>query len=100
MATAPKPTTAKKESSCSSIFASLTMVFCIVIGVLLWKFVMGSPSNFEGGNPEGHPLPGNYFAMVYKGGFIVPILIGMLLMVIVFSMNGSLLLVKQLVLET
>ncbi|WP_207533731.1 MotA/TolQ/ExbB proton channel family protein [Desertivirga arenae] len=87
MATAPKPTTAKKESSGSSIFASLTMVFCIVIGVLLWKFVMGSPSNFEGGNPEGHPLPGNYFAMVYKGGIIVPILIGMLLMVIVFSIE-------------
>lgn len=87
MATAPKPTTAKKESSGSSIFASLTMVICIIIGVLLWKFVMGHPSNFEGGNPEGHPLPGNYQAMVYKGGFIVPILLGMLLMVVVFSIE-------------
>ena len=87
MATAPKPTTAKKESSGSSIFASLTMVFCIVIGVLLWKFVMGNPSNFEGNTSEGHPLPGNYFAMVYKGGPIVPVLIGMLLMVFVFSIE-------------
>ncbi|HEY1023671.1 MAG TPA: MotA/TolQ/ExbB proton channel family protein [Sphingobacteriaceae bacterium] len=57
-----------------------------MIGFLLWKFVMGDPSNFEGGDPEnGHPLPGNYFGMVYKGGFIVPILIGLLLMTIVFS---------------
>jgi len=94
MATAPKPTTAKKESSGSSIFASLTMVLCIVIGVLLWKFVMGNPANFEGNNPEGHPLPGNYFAMVYKGGFIVPILIGMLLMVIVFSIERFLVISK------
>jgi biopolymer transport protein ExbB len=89
MATAPKATaTAKKEGTGSNIFASLTIVICLIIGFLLWKFVMGSPTNFEGGDPEnGHPLPGNYFGMVYKGGFIVPILMGMLLMVIVFSIE-------------
>jgi biopolymer transport protein ExbB len=90
MATAPKATTAtaKKEGSGSNIFASLTIVICLVIGYLLWKFVMGNPTNFEGGDPEnGHPLPGNYFGMVYKGGFIVPILMGMFLMVIVFSIE-------------
>jgi biopolymer transport protein ExbB len=85
MANAPKPTTAKKESSGSSIFASLTIVICILIGILLWKFVMGDPANFEGGDNTGHPLPGNYFGMVYKGGYIVPVLMGLLLMVIVFS---------------
>jgi biopolymer transport protein ExbB len=46
---------------------------------------MGASSNFEGGNPEGHPLPGNYLGMVYKGGIIVPVLMGLLLMVVVFS---------------
>ena len=86
MANAPKPTTAKKESSGSSIFASLSIVLCILVGVLLWKFVMGDPSNFEGGDPaNGHPLPGNYFGMVYKGGYVVPVLMGLFLMVIVFS---------------
>lgn len=87
MANAPKPTTAKKEkSSGSNIFASLSVVICIVIGFLLWKFVMGDPSNFEGGDPEnGHPLPGNYFGMVYKGGYVVPVLMGLFLMVVVFS---------------
>jgi biopolymer transport protein ExbB len=86
MANAPKPTTAKKESSGSSIFASLSIVMCILVGVLLWKFVMGDPANFEGGDPEnGHPLPGNYFGMVYKGGYVVPVLMGLFLMVIVFS---------------
>ena len=49
---------------------------------------MGNSANFEGGDPEnGHPLPGNYFGMVYKGGIIVPVLMGMLLMVIVFSIE-------------
>jgi len=86
MANAVKPTSAKKESSGSSIFASLSIVICIVIGILLWKFVMGNAANFEGGDSEnGHPLPGNYFGMVYKGGYIVPVLMGLLLMVIVFS---------------
>ena len=86
MANAPKPTTAKKESSGSSIFASLSIVMCILVGTLVWKFVMGDPSNFEGGDAEtGHPLPGNYFGMVYKGGYIVPVLMGLFLMVIVFS---------------
>jgi biopolymer transport protein ExbB len=86
MANAPKPTTVKKESSGSSIFASLSIVICIVVGFLLWKFVMGNSGNFEGGDSvNGHPLPGNYFGMVYKGGYIVPVLMGMLLMVIVFS---------------
>lgn len=85
MANAPKPTTAKKESSGSSIFASLTIVICILIGIVLWRFVMGDGSNFEGGDNAGHPLPGNYFGMIYKGGYIVPVLMGLFLMVIVFS---------------
>ncbi|MBC7916094.1 MAG: MotA/TolQ/ExbB proton channel family protein [Pyrinomonadaceae bacterium] len=93
MATAPKPTTttAKKEGSGSGIFASLSIVICILIGFLLWKFVMGNTSNFEGGAdpdlPTTHPLAGNYFGMVYKGGYIVPVLMGLFLMVIVFSIE-------------
>ena len=79
----------KKEKSSNSnggdIFSGLVIVACIVVGWLVWKFVMGAPSNFEGGNPEGHPLPGNYLGMVYKGGAIVPVLMGLLLMVVVFS---------------
>jgi len=87
MANAPKPTTVKKEkSSGSNIFASLSVIICLVIAFLLWKYVMGDPSNFEGGDPEnGHPLPGNYFGMVYKGGYVVPVLMGLFLMVVVFS---------------
>ncbi|HCN83221.1 MAG TPA: flagellar motor protein MotA, partial [Sphingobacteriaceae bacterium] len=87
MANAPKPTVAKKEGSGTSIFASLSIVICILIGIVLWKFVGGDPSNFEGGNPANHPLQGNYYGMVYKGGYVVPVLLGLLLMVIVFSIE-------------
>ncbi len=75
----------EKSSNGGDIFSGLVIVACIVVGWLVWKFVMGAPSNFEGGNPEGHPLPGNYLGMVYKGGAIVPVLMGLLLMVVVFS---------------
>lgn len=63
------------------------MVSCIVAGWAIYKFVFGNPVNFEGGNPEGHPLPGNYLAIVYKGGFIVPILISVVLIVVTFTVE-------------
>jgi biopolymer transport protein ExbB len=77
----------KKEqgSNGGDIFSGLVIVACLIVGTLVWKYIMGAPSNFEGGNPEGHPLPGNYLGMVYKGGAIVPVLMGLLLMVVVFS---------------
>lgn len=106
MANAPKPTTVKKESStASNLFATLVIPICILIGISLFIFVLGKPSNFS--VPEDiaknnsalslafygedthsfMPHQGNYGGMAYKGGFIVPILIGMLLMVFVFSIE-------------
>lgn len=106
MANAPKPTTVKKESStASNLFATLVIPICILIGVSLFIFVLGRPSNFtipedvlKANSPvslafydvDTHsylPHPGNYGGMAYKGGFIVPILMGMLLMVFVFSIE-------------
>ncbi|MFC6098266.1 MotA/TolQ/ExbB proton channel family protein [Flavobacterium qiangtangense] len=72
-------------SKSSNVFAGLTIVICIVIGILVWKFVMGDGSHFQGGVNTGQPLQGDYLGMVYKGGVIVPVLMGLLLMTIVFS---------------
>jgi biopolymer transport protein ExbB len=44
---------------------------------------MGNPSNFEGGNNEGTL---NTLGQVYRGA-VVPVLLGMLLMVLVFSIE-------------
>jgi len=89
MANASNANLAKKEngSNGGNMFTGIVIVACIVIGTLIWKFVMGAGSNFEGGVNTGHPLPGNYLAMVYKGGKIVPVLMGLLLMVLVFSIE-------------
>jgi biopolymer transport protein ExbB len=89
MANAPKPTTVKKESSSSAanVFATFVIPICIVIGFCVWRFVFGQGTNFIDGDREKLPLPGNYLGTAYKGGPIVAILVGLLLVVIVFSIE-------------
>ena len=68
MANEAKVATAAKseKNGLSSIFTSLTIPLCIVVGIVIYKFVMGNPANFEGGDPEkGHPL--NYFGTIVYG---------------------------------
>jgi biopolymer transport protein ExbB len=79
----------KKESGTNSggVFSGIVIVLSVVVGYLIWNFLMGAGSNFEGGVNTGHPLQGNYLAMMYKGGMIVPVLMGLVLMVIVFSIE-------------
>lgn len=74
-------------SNTGGMISGIIIVACIFVGWIIWNFIMGNGSNFEGGVNTGHPLPGNYLAMVYKGGPIVPVLMGLLLMVVVFSIE-------------
>jgi biopolymer transport protein ExbB len=85
---------AKKENGTNGggMMTGIIIASCILVGIIVWKFIMGAPGNFENekamieaGAEAGHPKAGNYLAMVYKGGAIVPVLLGCLLMVIVFS---------------
>jgi len=71
----------------SSVFNVLVIIICIVIGIIVYKYVMGNPVNFEGLNPKGHPMPGNYLGIIYKGGFIVPILMAVILVLLTFSIE-------------
>src|SRR4030095_542884 len=71
-----------KSSSFSTLFASILIPVAILIGILVFMFILGDTSNFEDGNPKGHPLPGNYLGMMYKGGYLVPVLMGLMIIVI------------------
>jgi biopolymer transport protein ExbB len=78
----------KKESTSNGggMVSGIIIALCVFVGWLIWSQIMGDPSNFEGGDSEhGHPL--NTLGQVFKGGPIVPVLLGMLLMVIVFSLE-------------
>ncbi|MHC1703151.1 MAG: MotA/TolQ/ExbB proton channel family protein [Tenuifilaceae bacterium] len=68
-----------------SIFATSAILVAFGVSLFLYIFIMGSPVNFEGGNPAGHPLPGNYLGIIYKGGYIVPLLMTCVLVALIFT---------------
>ena len=67
--------------------AGLVMLACFVIAVLIFKFIFGDPSHFEGGNPANHPIAGDLLGTIYKGGVIVPIIQTLLLTVLALSVE-------------
>jgi biopolymer transport protein ExbB len=78
----------KNSGSFKKMFESFFATFAIVIAFLfayyLYSNVMGNPVNFEGGNPKGTALPGNYMGIIYQGGPIVPILMTCVLTLLIF----------------
>jgi len=95
MNTSPRPAAKAanadaQSSGGASLFSVLAIIIAFIVSVCVFKFVLGDPSRFQGGNPENNPNPGDYLAIVYKGGYIVPILMTMLLCVIIFSIERML----------
>lgn len=77
----------QNDSPIKSFFASIVMVLAFVVSVVIYIYVLGNASNFEGGNNANHPLPGNYLGIIYKGGPVVPFLIAINLIVLIFSIE-------------
>ncbi len=77
-----KPEKAVGSSNFSALFASILIPVALVIGVLVFKFILGNPTNFENNDPNGHPHPGNYLGMMYKGGPLVPLLMALMMIVL------------------
>ncbi|MDB4901695.1 MAG: exbB [Mucilaginibacter sp.] len=88
MANAPtKPSIpVKKDSSASGMFATLTIPICIVVAILIFIFILGDASHYEGGDVE-KGTPSDLFGTVHRGGIIVPLIMSYLLIVIVFSIE-------------
>ncbi len=78
-------TTEVSNSKFSSVFAFIAIPVLIIISYIFYFVVLGDGSNFVGNDPNNHPLPGNYFGIIYKGGLIVPMLMAFFLMVVTFS---------------
>ncbi len=96
MATAPtKPTTPvkKESSSASGMFAVLAIPICIIVGVLIFIFILGDPSHYAGGDVE-KGIPNDLYGTVHKGGKIVPVIMSFVLMVIVFSIERAIVIGK------
>jgi biopolymer transport protein ExbB len=73
----------KKSSNIQAYFTIGIMIVEYIICYMIYSKVLGNPANFENMDPEkGHPH--NVLGTVYKGGFIVPILMTIDLLVFTF----------------
>jgi biopolymer transport protein ExbB len=71
--------------------ALVAILIALLVGWLIYAFILGDSSNFDA---EGHPLQGNYLGMMYKGGFIVPILMAIFMIIVTFSIERLVTLLK------
>ena len=99
MNTQTKPAKQAKEGpsfkdTIQSAFAASAIVIAIIVSIVVYITIMGNPNNFEGGNIKGQPLPNNYLGIVYKGGFIVPILMACVLTLLIFFFERTILIRK------
>ena len=97
--TSVKATSVQAKKSSNAI-SWLAPVICVIAGYCIWRFIFGNPSGFK--TPASgmfwpkHQDPIGALKRIYMGGIIVPLLIGMLLMVIVFSIERFLTVKKAL----
>lgn len=84
----PSSVQPKKQGNSISWLAPLT---CIILGYVIWRFVLGAPGNFTTPDPNGGFWPQHKgpkgIAKMYEGGIIVPILIGCFLTVVTFCIE-------------
>jgi biopolymer transport protein ExbB len=78
-----------KQSQKGFDFSILVVPVALVIGYCIWKFFCGHYVDAHGEPLKTEDGGANLFGLVYKGGFIVPILIGMLITVITYSIERA-----------
>ena len=94
-----KSTSVQPKKSSNAI-SWLAPIICLIAGYCIWRFMMGDPNGFKqpgtGGFWPDNKGPKNAFYRIYAGGIIIPLLIGMFLMVITFSIERFLTISKAL----
>ena len=72
------------KDALQNVFATSAILIAFIVAYILYVKIMGNPVNFEGSNPKGQPLDGNLLGIIYKGGYIVPVLMTCVLVLIIF----------------
>ena len=91
-ATVAKAATSVQPKKSSNMISYIAPIACIIAGYVIWRFVLGDPSNFSkpdlsGGFWPSHQGPKGALVRAYEGGIIVPLLIGLNLMVWTFAIE-------------
>jgi biopolymer transport protein ExbB len=90
---------AKKSSNAISWLAP---IICLIAGYCIWRFIFGNPDGFDQPDKSGamfwpkHDKPKGALSGIYMGGIIIPVLLGMFLMVVTFSIERFLTISKAL----
>jgi biopolymer transport protein ExbB len=98
-ATAPKSSTSVQPKKKSNAISWLAPILCVLAGYIIWRFILGDPSNFTKPDPAGgfwpkHEGPKGGLVRMYEGGIVVPVLIANFLIVIVFVVERLLTITK------
>ena len=93
-----KPVSSVQAKKSGNSISWLAPVLCVVIGYVIWRFVLGAGSHFTAGQENGGFWPdregGKGIFKMYQGGIIVPILIGCMLTVLTFVIERFLTIAK------
>ena len=94
-----KPTTSVQVKKSGNAISLLAPILCVLVGFLVWRFVLGDPGNFKKIVEPGwfwpkYEGPKTALSKMYLGGIIVPILIGCFLTVLVFVIERFLTIAK------
>ena len=86
---AVKPASSVQPAKSGNSISWLAPLLCVIIGYIIWRFLIGADSNFTKPDPNGgfwpsHEGAKSALSRMYLGGIIVPILIGCLLTVLTF----------------
>lgn len=91
-ATAGKSTTSVQPKRRSNIISWIAPIGCLLVGFIIWRFVLGNEDNFTNPDKTGgfwpdHKGPKGGLVKMYEGGIVVPVLIACFLTVIVFTIE-------------
>jgi biopolymer transport protein ExbB len=81
--------TGKPKNTNTMLLNFLVVVACAAVAHAIFHIIFGDKSNF---NAEGHPI--NFAGTLYSGGFVIPLLMSMFLVLIAFVVERALTIFK------
>ncbi|NLO19926.1 MAG: MotA/TolQ/ExbB proton channel family protein [Ignavibacteria bacterium] len=73
-----------------NLFNIIVVVLALAVSYVIYQFYFGDPSNFKDGEIRKEPIPGNIVGMIYTGGPIVAILMGLIIIATTFAIEREL----------
>ncbi|MEO5674871.1 MAG: MotA/TolQ/ExbB proton channel family protein [Chitinophagales bacterium] len=82
-----------KKNTAPGMFPIIVIVACLIVAECIYYFILGNQIHFVDAE-RNVPKDGDLYGIMFKGGFLVPIILTMLMMVLVFTIERLLTLSK------